>query len=73
MRNINEDINTDYDLINSNAVLISKIHQSFEALEEALGVLKLEEPLFLTYIAKKSFAKAVCQNIQDSTEEYKIN
>ena len=61
MRNINENINTDYDLINSNAVLISKIHQSFEALEEALGMLKLEEPLFLTYIAK------------NSTEEYKIN
>ncbi len=73
MRHLNEETAATYDLINNNAVLISKIHQSFEALEEALGMLKLEEPLFLTYIAKKSFAKAVCNNIQNATEEYKIN
>ncbi len=73
MRHLNEETAATYDLINNNAVLISKIHQSFEALEEALGMLKLEEPLFLTYIAKKSFAKAVCNNIQNTTEEYKIN
>ena len=35
-----------------NIVLISKIYESFEALEETLGKLKLEEPLFITYIAK---------------------
>ena len=73
MRHLNEETAATYDLINNNAVLISKIHQSFEALEEALGMLKLEEPLFLTYIAKKSFAKAVCNNIQNTTDEYKIN
>lgn len=73
MRHLNEETAATYGLINNNAVLISKIHQSFEALEEALGMLKLEEPLFLTYIAKKSFAKAVCNNIQNTTEEYKIN
>ena len=73
MRHLNEETAATYDLINNNAVLISKIRQSFEALEEALGMLKLEEPLFLTYIAKKSFAKAVCNNIQNTTEEYKIN
>lgn len=73
MININETATQNYDMIGNNVVLISKIHQSFEALEEALGLLKLEEPLFLTYIAQKAFAKAVCQNIQDSTEEYKIN
>ena len=33
-------------------VLISKIYESFEALEETLGKLKLEEPLFITHVAK---------------------
>ena len=47
------------DVVNSNLVLISKIYQSFEALEETLGMLKLEEPLFITYAAKKSFANSV--------------
>ena len=38
-------------------VLISKIYESFEALEETLGKLKLEEPLFITHVAKISFEK----------------
>lgn len=37
-------------------MLIGKIYKSFEALEETLGKLQLEEPLFITYMAKKSFA-----------------
>lgn len=41
------------------AILISKIFESFEALEETLGGLKLEEPLFITYVAKKAFAQAI--------------
>lgn len=36
-------------------MLIGKIYKSFEALEETLGKLQLEEPLFITYMAKKSF------------------
>lgn len=40
------------DVVEQNLELISKIYQSFEALEETLGRLKLEEPLFITYIAK---------------------
>ena len=43
----------------TNIALINKIYESFEALEETLGGLKLEEPLFITYVAKKAFAKAV--------------
>lgn len=39
--------------VENNVVLISKIYESFEALEETLGMLKLEEPLFITYVAKK--------------------
>lgn len=40
-------------------MLIGKIYKSFEALEETLGKLQLEEPLFITYMAKKSFADTV--------------
>ena len=43
----------------TNIALINKIYESFEALEETLGGLKLEDPLFITYVAKKAFAKAV--------------
>ena len=43
----------------TNIALINKIYESFEALEETLGGLNLEEPLFITYVAKKAFAKAV--------------
>lgn len=45
-----------YDVVSDNLALMSKIYQSFEALEETLGALKMEEPLFMTYAAKKSFA-----------------
>lgn len=60
MKNYN--VTTQRDQIESNVVLISKIYQSFEALEETLGMLKLEEPLFITYVAKKTFANAVLKN-----------
>ncbi len=53
------------DVLERNIVLINKIYQSFEALEETLGKLKLEEPLFITYVAKKSFAEVIFKNIQD--------
>lgn len=45
-------------------LLIDKIYQSFEALEDTLGKLKLEEPLFITYMAKKSFADKVFDQIK---------
>lgn len=35
------------------------IYDSFEALEETLGKLKLERPLFLLYLAKKAYAEEV--------------
>lgn len=37
----------------------STIYESFEALEEVMGKLKLERPLFLIYLAKKEFAAEV--------------
>ena len=45
--------------LSKNLIFAGTIFDSFEALEEALGKLKLEEPLFLTYLAKKAFAEAV--------------
>lgn len=50
--------------LESNIVLINKIYESFEALEATLGGLKLEEPLFITYVAKKAFAKAIFNEIR---------
>ena len=55
------------DVVEQNLELISKIYQSFEALEEALGRLKLEEPLFITYIAKKSFANVIFNDIKKNS------
>ena len=52
-------------------ILISKIYQSFEALEEPLGKLKLEDPLFITPVAKKSFAEIIFKNI-DEAEQKKL-
>lgn len=51
-------------IINNNLVLIEKIYQSFEALEETLGMLKLEEPLFITHVAKKTFADHMYNNLK---------
>lgn len=49
-------------------LLINKIYQSFEALENTLGKLKMEEPLFITYMAKKSFADKVFNQIKHNSE-----
>ena len=46
-----------YDVVTDNLALMSKIYQSFEALEQTLGDLQMEEALFMTYAAKKSFAE----------------
>ncbi len=55
---------TKNDVIERNIVLISKIYESFEVLEETLGGLKLEEPLFIINAAKKSFANSVYNSIK---------
>lgn len=44
-------------------ILISKIYQSFEALEETLGKLKLEEPLFITHVAKNHLRKSFLKTL----------
>ena len=50
------------DYQNRNMILLGKIYQSFEALEETLGQLQLEKPLFITYAAKKAFTEQVLKN-----------
>ena len=57
---------------NRNIILLGKIYQSFEALEETLGQLRLEEPLFITYAAKKSFVKTVLKNPKRDEKFLKI-
>ncbi len=54
-----------------NLILIDKIYKSFEALEETLGKLQLQEPLFITYMAKKSFADSVFAQIQHHNDKNK--
>lgn len=63
MRTINNEVSK-HEELETNIALISKIYESFEALEETLGGLKLEEPLFITYVAKKAFAKAVFNDVK---------
>ncbi len=41
------------------AILIGRILESFEAMEDTLSGLNLEEPLFITRVAKEAFAEAV--------------
>ncbi len=53
-------------------MLIGKIYKSFESLEETLGKLQLEEPLFITYMAKKSFADTVFSQIKHNNEKAQV-
>ena len=46
------------------------IYDSFEALEEVLGKLKLERPLFLLYAAKKAYAEEVFAAAGEKPEKY---
>ena len=55
-----------------NLILIDKIYKSFEALEETLGKLQLQEPLFITYMAKKSFADSVFAQIQHRIDKNRV-
>lgn len=59
-----------FDLADDNFALTGKIYQSFEALEETLGALKMEEPLFMTYAAKKAFARDIMKTT-NSVHQYR--
>lgn len=49
----------EYVKLEDSLMFAGTIYESFEALEEVMGKLKLERPLFLIYLAKKEFAAAV--------------
>lgn len=56
--------------IENNIMFVSTIYESFEALEETLGKLKLEAPLFITHVAKKAFAEEVLKYAKDQPSIY---
>lgn len=59
--------------LEDNLFFATTIYDSFEALEEVMGKLKLERPLFLVYLAKKAFAeevfKAAGEKVEDTSAE----
>ena len=59
-------IENKYSELEKNIVFVTTIYDAFEALEETLGKLKLEKPLFLTHIAKKAFAEEVFNYAEQS-------
>lgn len=54
----------EFDVLEKNINLISNIFLSFEELEKSLVNLNLNKPLFLTYTAKKEFARTVFDSIK---------
>ena len=60
----------DIDRLKENMIFVGTIYDSFEALEETLGKLKLERPLFITHIAKLAFAEEVFKRAEDNNLEY---
>ena len=60
----------DLDNLKENMIFVGTIYDSFEALEETLGKLKLERPLFITHIAKMAFAEEVFKRAADDESTY---
>lgn len=60
------------DKLEENFIFVGTIYDSFEALEEVLGKLKLERPLFITHIAKLAFAEEVFKRAEKDPY-YQIN
>lgn len=59
---------TQKDLLKENLIFVGTIYDSFEALEETLGKLKLEKPLFITHVAKMAFAEEVFKRVEGAPE-----
>lgn len=55
--------------LEDNLFFAGTIYDSFEALEEAMGKLQLERPLFLVYLAKKAFAEEVFKAAGEEPDE----
>lgn len=58
--------------IENSLVFAGTIYDTFEALEETLGKLKLATPLFITHVAKKAFAEALIQRAENSPKLYAV-
>ncbi len=56
------------DKLAENMIFVGTIYDSFEALEETLGKLKLERPLFITHVAKMAFAEEVFKRAEETPE-----
>ena len=56
------------DKLKDNLMFVGTIYDSFEALEETLGKLKLERPLFITHVAKMAFAEEVFKRVEGAPE-----
>lgn len=56
--------------IEKNLIFIGTIYDTFEALEETLGKMKMEKPLFLTYIAKREFANEIFNHVRENNQIY---
>ncbi len=63
-------MNTCQKELEKNIIFISTIYDSFEALEETLGKLKLEKPLFITHVAKQAFAQEIFDHAVQNPEIY---
>lgn len=59
------------DTLEDNMIFVGTIYDSFEALEETLGKLKLERPLFITHVAKMAFAEEVFKRAE-KTEDVRL-
>ena len=59
----------EYAKLEDNLFFVGTIYESFEALEEVMGKLKLERPLFLVYLAKKAFAEEVFKAAGEEVDE----
>ncbi|MBR6327911.1 MAG: hypothetical protein IKR60_03435 [Alphaproteobacteria bacterium] len=59
-----------YTELDRNIVFVTTIYDTFEALEETLGKLKLERPLFMVYLAKKTFAEEVFNYAKQNDQIY---
>lgn len=55
--------------LEDNLFFAGTIYDSFEALEEVMGKLQLERPLFLIYLAKKAFAEEVFKAAGEEPED----
>lgn len=56
--------------IENSLVFAGTIYDTFEALEETLGKLKMATPLFITHVAKKAFAEALIKQAENSPKLY---